>query len=178
MKVSEVTLAKRATLSLNGREFGAAECAPVADRADALRIQLKNGGELELPAAVDVSEQLRAPRIFLIEGESSDAVFLFGGEKAYRLSIMGEVDAVLQTFRTYKNAEYWNTDIIARPHDVVIVYEAGVLVVDEALAPKFHKSKLFNDFFASLEGDSVRLLRDHETEWRMQLADTSDVESN
>ena len=50
------------------------------------------------------------------------------------------------------------------------VYEAGVSVIDEDLTIRCHRAKYFNDFFVALDGDSILLLRDHETEWRMQLA--------
>jgi hypothetical protein len=107
----------------------------------------------------------------LIEGKPDSRFFVFGGEKAYWLSVEGKVENVLKTFRTYTDAEYWETRVIERPNDIVIIYEAGVLAVDEDLNIKCHKSKLFNDIVASIEGDSLRLLRDHDTEWHMQLAD-------
>jgi hypothetical protein len=171
MKVTEIALANSSPFYFQGKQLGTIERGSLAGRADSLKVRIGGGSFLELPAAVDISEQLRAPRVFLIEGKPDGRFFIFGGEKAYWLSVEGRVENLLTTFRTYTDAEYWETRVIERPNDIVIIYEAGVLAVDEDLNIKCHKSKLFNDIVASIEGDSLRLLRDHDTEWHMQLAD-------
>jgi len=171
MRVNEITLTNSSPLFIEGQQVGTAERGADASKADFLRIRFSSGSFLELPGGVDISEQLRAPRFFMIKGMSDSRLFIFGGENAYWLSTEGKIENVLKTFRTYADAEYWETKIIERSSDIVIIYEAGVLVVDEALTIKCHKSKLFNDVFSSIEGDSLRLLRDHDTEWQMQLVD-------
>lgn len=171
MRVTELVLANGSPFHFQGKQLGTIEYGTLTGRADSLKVRIGDGSVLDLPAAVDISEQLRAPRVFLIEGERKDRLLVFGGEKAYWLSAEGKIENVLKTFRTYADAEYWETRIIERPNDIVIIYEAGVLAVDEDLNVKCHKSKLFNDVVASIEGDSLRLLRDHDMEWHMQLVD-------
>lgn len=118
---------------------------------------------------MDISERLRTPRIFVIEGKQNETFAIFGGERIYWISTSGKIEKDFQTFRTYADAEYWETKLIERPSDAVLIYEAGVSVIDEDLRITCHKAKFFNDFFVAIEGDSITLLRDHNTEWRMQL---------
>jgi hypothetical protein len=178
MRVTEMALSNSSPLYFQGKQLGTIEREALAGRADSLRLRIDCGSFLKLPAAVDISEQLSTPRVFLIEGTPDSRFFVFGGEKGYWLSIEGKVENVLQTFRTYTDAEYWETRVIERPNDVVIIYEAGVLAIDEDLNIKCHKSKLFNDLVTSIEGDSLRLLRDHDIEWHMQLVDGNDLKSS
>jgi hypothetical protein len=169
MQVTEVSLANRSELYFRGRPFATVESSERGDRPDGLELLFAGERRLELPAAADVGEEHRIPRLFLIGGNSEDSVFIFGGEKAYRLSTKGEVEGVVQTFRSFEDAEYWATKFIQRAHDIVIIYEAGVMVLNETLNVTFQKRKLFNDFFVSMEADSIKFVTDHETEWHMQL---------
>jgi hypothetical protein len=170
MRVTEITLASRSPLLFEGKEIGTLECCRSREGDSSLRLRFDERTLLELPA-VDHSERLDYPRVFVIAGKPSDTLVLFGGEQVYWLSTEGKLRKIFKTFRSSDTEEYWETQIIERSRDVVIVYEAGILVIDENLAITCHKQKLFNDFFVSIEGDSIKFLRDQETEWQMQLAD-------
>ena len=174
MKIIEIAIIGVVPVYFQGRRIGSVEARKCAGKIDCLGIRLECGVFLELPAAVDISEQLETPRIFVIEGKPNETFVLFGGERIYWISTGGRVEKDFQTFRTAPYTEYWGTKIIERPRDVVLIYEAGVLVMDEDLRIGCNKAKFFNDFFVAIEGDWITLLRDHDTEWRMQLVEGSD----
>jgi hypothetical protein len=174
MKITEIAIIGLVPLYFQGRQIGSIEARTCAGGIDCLGIRLECGVFLELSAAMDISEQLQAPRIFVIEGKPNETFAIFGGERIYWISTAGKVVKDFQTFRTYAEAEYWETKIINRPSDAVLIYESGVSVIDEDLRIRCHKIKFFNDFFAALEGDSITLLRDHDVKWRMQLVQEND----
>lgn len=174
MKITEIAVIDVVPLYFQRREIGSVEARTCVGRIDCLGIRLKCGVFLELPAAMDISERLRTARIFVLEGKPNETFVIFGGERISWISTAGKVERDFQTFRTYAEAEYWETKIIERPSDAVLIYEAGVSVIDEDLRIRCHKPKFFNDFFVAIEGDSITLLRDHDTEWRMQLVDAND----
>lgn len=169
MKITEIAIIGVVPLYFQRRQIGSVETRTCGGRIDCLGIRLGCGVFLELPAAMDISERLRTPRIFVIEGKQNETFAIFGGERIYWISTSGKIEKDFQTFRTYADAEYWETKLIERPSDAVLIYEAGVSVIDEDLRITCHKAKFFNDFFVAIEGDSITLLRDHNTEWRMQL---------
>jgi hypothetical protein len=174
MKITEVAIIGVVPLYFQRRLIGSVETRICADRIDCLGIRLECGAFLELPAAMDISERLQTPRIFVIEGKPNETFAIFGGERLYWISTAGKVEKDFQTFRTYAEAEYWETKLIERPSNTVLIYEAGVTVIDDDLKVRCHKAKFFNDFFVAIEGDSITLLRDHDTEWRMQLGEGND----
>jgi hypothetical protein len=174
MKITEIAIFGIAPLYFKNSQIGSVEARACAGRIDCLGIRLECGAVLELQAAIDISERLRRPRIFVIESKSNETFAIFGGERIYWITTAGKVEKDFQTFRSYSEAEYWETKLIERPNDVVLIYEAGVSVIGEDLRIRCHKAKFFNDVFVAIEGDSITLLRDHETEWRMQLAEGND----
>lgn len=173
MKITEVAIIGVVPLYFQGRQIGSIGARRCAGKMDCLGIRLECGVFMELPAALDISERIETPRIFVIEGKPTDTFVIFGGERIYWISTAGKIEKDFQTFRTYADAEYWETKIIERPSDAVLIYEAGVSVIDEDLRIRCHKAKFYNDFFVVIEGDSITLLRDHDTEWRMQLVEGS-----
>ena len=177
MKITEVAIFDVVPLYFQRKQIGSVEALTCAGRIGCLSIRLECGAVLELQAAIDISERLRTPRIFVIEGKPNETFAIFGGERIYWISTLGKVEKDFQTFRTYADAEYWETKLIERPSDVVLIYEAGVSVMDEDLRIRCHKAKFSNDFFVAIEGDSITLLRDHDTEWRMQLVEGNDARS-
>jgi len=75
----------------------------------------------------------------------------------------------LDLFRKSGEEEYWTTSILEQPREQIIIYEAGVLVIDEHLQVIMHNPKLLNDFFVGLEDRALRFMRDHENEWVMPV---------
>ena len=74
-----------------------------------LRVSFEGDTLLELPDAVDVSQTLDDPRVFLIEGRRADHVFLFGGKQTYSIGSVGGIERKLRLFREDDLTEYWDT---------------------------------------------------------------------
>jgi hypothetical protein len=55
----------------------------------------------------------------------------------------------------------------------ILIYEAGVLLIDDSLAVVWHKPKLLNDEFVAIEGAARKFVRDHDFSWLMLLKDGS-----
>jgi hypothetical protein len=89
MKITEITLAQPAPLYFCGRQIATVERHDLATRIDCLNLRFESGSSLLLPAAVDVSEQPRASRIFVMEGAPDHNFAIFGGEEIYWLSTNG-----------------------------------------------------------------------------------------
>jgi hypothetical protein len=96
-----------------------------------------------------------------------------GGEKAYWLTSDGVIKAELQMFRRRGEEEYWTTRIIELGSEIIVIYDAGVLTIDEMLQVRWHKSKLLNDDFVAIERNTLKFVRDHDREWFMRLEDGS-----
>lgn len=127
------------------------------------------GPQIDLASAVDVSEELDAPRVFISEGVDLNRFFVFGGEIAFWVSTDLTQVSRLDLFRRTGLEEYWSTTILEQPQSLIFIYESGVLVIDERLQFVMHREKLINDFFLAIEGDALRFSRDHEDEWLMPL---------
>jgi hypothetical protein len=173
MKWTEITLRGVQSLQVGGRRVGTVERRETADRIDGLSIHFDTGPHLELRAAVDVSEQLECPRVVVIEGAPRDVFLLFGGEKAYWLTSDGAVKAEFPLFRKWGEEEFWTMRIIDHGSEVVVIYEAGVMAIDEALQVRWHKPKLLNDQFVGLGDNVIKFARDDDAEWFMRLEDGS-----
>jgi hypothetical protein len=146
MKWTEIELNQAKPLWFCNREIAVIERRISKSRVDILKIHFHEGVDLELDAAVDVSELLNFPRVFVFESAPRDMFALFGGEKMYWLTIEGCVKAEISTFREWGYEEYWKTQIIDRERQgILIVYEGGVLAIDETLAVRWHTPKLYND---------------------------------
>ena len=147
MILTELTLAGREMeLRFRSEVIAVLEQRNLFGKNDGLRIRFKLAGSLDLPAAIDVSERLPCPRLFIIEGGPDDRFLTFGGEKLYWISHDGSILNELSLYRHYQDAEYWETKFITRSQDLVIIYEAGVLILDPDLHVVFHKKKFLNDF--------------------------------
>lgn len=168
MKYTQYNLTGPKALIVHGVELGTIERRNYSDRSNGLRIFYK-GRVVDLPSAVDVSEELDEPRIFVIEGANTDKFFIFGGENAFWVSIDVTEITRLNLFREYRDQEYWTTTILEQPKALIIIYEAGVLVINEALKVLTQKPKFFNDFFVAIEEKGIKFLRDHEEEWLMPM---------
>ena len=171
MEWTEIALSGVQPLQFRGKQISTAELRETRDRNDGLALHFETGAHVELRAAVDVSEDLSIPRIFIIEGACPNTFMLFGGERLYWISTSGEVNSEIALFRELGESEYWTTNIIQQEGAVVIIYEAGVLVIDGALQVRWHKPKLYNDFFVAVEGNVLKFRRNHEEEWFLRLED-------
>jgi hypothetical protein len=172
MKITEIELKGMEKLQFNGKHI--ATIKRITDsqgRVDSLYIHYETGSVLELPTAVDVSEQLECPRIFIIEGTPLDLFVLFGGVKAYWVSTDGKVQSEFSLFRRSGEEEYWTTVIKEKNAGIIIIYEAGVLAINETLQVQWHEPKFFNDDFVGIEGDALNFVRDHDLRWLMRLQD-------
>jgi len=176
MKYTQYDLTAPQPLIVHGVEVGTVERRDYDNQINGLRITDKDGRVVDLPSGVDVSEQLDEPHIFIIEG-AADGFFVFGGEIAYWVSTDLTQVSRLDLFRGYSEAEYWTTTILEQPQSLIIIYEAGVLVINEALTVLTHDRKLINDFFVAVEDTGIRFLRDHDEEWLMPLGDTTERSS-
>ncbi len=172
MKVTEITLKGTEPLELRDDKIATIEREGCQGRDDCLSMRFGNGTELELAAAVDVSEQLKYPRVFSIEGSRDDTLLLFGGEKVYWIKAGGKITAELALFRRWTESEYWTSKIVEHGQMTILIYEAGVLVIDDSLRVVWHKPKLLNDEFISIEGGALKFLRDRVV-WLMLLRDGS-----
>jgi hypothetical protein len=140
-----------------------------------LKLRFDNGLELNLPTAVDVSELEEEPRVFVIEGRNPSTAMLFGGETIYWLTNNGKIERTYHTQRTNEGSdtEYWVTELHQVGAKTVIIYEAGVLCLDESLEVLWGTRKYYNDFSRGIIDGRLRFLRDHDEEWFLNLSDGS-----
>jgi hypothetical protein len=168
MKLDDINLNVSQPLEFRGSRIGAMELIGPR-KSDRLRINIDNGSVLELDHAIDVSEMLEFPRIFVVEGELADTLVLLGGERAYWLTVAGKKTADLKLFRREADEEYWTTKIIERRGDLIFIYEAGVLILNSRLEATFHREKFYNDILVSVEDNTLKFVRDHDEVWFMQI---------
>ena len=169
MKHLQYNLTEVQPLTIGGVTLGTIERIDYYDRTNGLRIVTKDGHQVDLPSAVDISERLEAPRVFVIEGADPNRFFILGGETGFWVSIDVTQIARLKLFREAGTEEYWETSILEQPQVLIIIYEAGVVVIDERLQVLMHREKLFNDFFVAIEDNALKFVRDHDAEWLMPL---------
>ncbi|MBA5871845.1 MAG: hypothetical protein GDA68_17905 [Nitrospira sp. CR2.1] len=136
-----------------------------------LHVSCENGNVLELPDAVDAGEMLDDPRVFVLEGRRIDHVCLIGGAQTYSISSIGGIEKSERLFRENRFTEYWNTLLFDRQDDLLIVYESGVLILDDLFRVRFHQKKMINDVLSNVGKNRLTFVRDHETEWSMDLPD-------
>jgi hypothetical protein len=129
------------------------------------------GPAIHLEDAVDNGETTPEARVFAVSGTQPSKVFLIGGPKAYRISSSGSVEQTTDLWRRWEDSEYWSTEFLEAASGVLIVYEAGVLLLSEHLDVKWHQKKYFNDSLSGVEGNAVKFLRDHDQEWAISLND-------
>jgi len=136
-------------------------------------IAISGKSEIDLLDAVDDGQTVDEPRMHAIFGERLDEVFLFGGPKAYRLSSAGEVRETVELFRNRELEEYWYTDLLATEPGIVVIYEKGCLLLDNALRVRWHVEKYINDFFDRVADNRLEFVLDGEERWSLSLVDGS-----
>ena len=169
MKHLQYNLTELRPFTIDGVTLGTLERVDHYDRINGLRIVTKDGHQVDLPGAVDISEELDEPRVFVIEGADPDRFFVFGGEIAFWVSVDLTQIERLKLFRDAGTEEYWATTILEQPQALIIIYEAGVLVIDERLQVLMHQKKFFNDSFITIEENALKFVRDHDEKWLMPL---------
>ena len=169
MRWYEYNLKTPQSLSIHGQTLGTIERIDFLDRTNGLKIRPVDGFPFDLPSAVDVSEQLEEPRVFVCEGLDPNRFFVFGGEIAFWVRTDLTQISHRDLFRQTGLEEYWTTTILEQPQSLIFIYESGVLIIDERLQVAMHREKLINDFFIAIEGNALRFSRDHEEEWLMPM---------
>jgi hypothetical protein len=134
--------------------------------------------ELDLLDAVDDGQTVDEPRIHAIYGVSHNHVFLFGGPTAYRIDSAAIVRERIELYREREFEEYWHSAIASTGAGILVIYESGCLLLDNALQVRWHVKKYFNDFFYKVSGDELHFLRDHDhgKRWSLALADGHVIE--
>jgi hypothetical protein len=155
---------------IRGQTLGTIQRIDYRNRINDLRIRYEDGRQIDLPSAVDISEQLEESHVFIVEGDDPDRFFVFGGELAFWLSTDLVEVARLDLFRETGLEEYWTTIVLQQPQALIFIYENGVLVIDKRLQVLMHQEKLINDFFVAIEDNALKFARDHDEEWLMALA--------
>jgi hypothetical protein len=173
MRWTEITLSGIQPLYFDGGQVGTLERREASDGMDSALIHFNTGTHVELPAAVDVSQRLDCPRVFVVEGTPRDLFLLLGGEKAYRVSRAGLLMSEFKLFRDWFGTEYWTTRVISQPNGSLFIYEGGVVAIDATLQVRWHTSKHFNDYVVAIDKDTVLFSRDRDIEWSMSLQDGS-----
>ena len=168
---TELALDGRRPLNFRGRQIALAERREDQNIDNSLRLRFDSGVELVLESAVDVSQTIDLPRIFVIEGLASEKLMIFGGEKAYWILADGRLFGEYLTNRASDLTKYWSTRFVQIDDGLIVIYETSVLALDQLLEVRWHTRKYINDFFASVANGSLKFLRDHDLEWSMQISD-------
>jgi hypothetical protein len=142
---------------------------------DSAEVLFPGGRSFELTEAVDAGETVDTTRIFAISGKSAGLVLLLGGPIAYRVYNSGHAEEAFRLYRESAYAEYWETQLTETDLGLLVVYEGGVLLLDEDLRVVWHRKKYFNDFFGGIQGEKLSLLRDHQKKLILSLKDGSPV---
>lgn len=175
MNCAVTTLNGVQSLRFGGKRIGTIELTETINRIDSITIHFDVGSQLVLPSAADVSEQLYCPRVFVMEGTPSDMFLIFGGQFIYWITHDGQIRHKDSLFRTWGEEEYWTMEVIEHGSLTIVIYEAGVLAIEETLRVRWHSPKMFNDHFLALEGNMLKFLREEEVEWLMHLEDGATV---
>ncbi len=163
MKITEVELTDSSILVFpDGATAELRYSAPQwgGDKREVLRVQFPTANEIELDDAVDNGETTDYPRIHSIAGSPRESLLLFGGPMAYTISSGEQIIERIGLFRTWDCAEYWSTEFAESSEGLMIVYEAGVLVVNQCLTPIGHIKKRFNDVYRGIHDGKVVLTDD------------------
>lgn len=117
----------------------------VVERVDAesldLRVTFLDGRQKMLQGAVDTDERFLDPRITIFTGTDSAEMLLFGGPQAYRLRSDGKIVDRIATLRDLEDYECGSLEVVLHDNLAVIVYEVGILVIDDRLTPRWLRRK-------------------------------------
>jgi hypothetical protein len=169
LTVTEIKVGAPADLRFHRERIGVVEA--VSRGRSTLNVRFESGSELQLAQCVDLSQQLEAPRVFVIEGTPPDRFLIFGGEKMYWLTPEGLILEEFRLLREQRHEEYWQTQIVGCSDGILAIYEGGVVAIDENLQVRWQKKKFFNDVFVGLEDGFLNFVQDDDTLWRMRVSD-------
>jgi hypothetical protein len=171
MKITEIVLDERTFTRTDSFEVAAVPSEKCTGRDDCLELRLPSCPALHLFAVVDISERLDRPRVFYAESAATKSILFFGGERVYRVSCTGQIEWSLTLIRQVSDAEYWSMQIVDHSDRMYLIYEGGVLALDDAFTKLWHVTKLFNDELVSAEKQALRFCRDHDQQWFLRLMD-------
>jgi hypothetical protein len=124
---------------------------------DHLGVRFSFGLDRVLPQAVDADERLEWPRVTVFTGNNPSEMFFFGGPIAYRLRSDGEIVPRVETHRNLAEYECGRLDVLRYQNLAVIVYEIGILAIDDGLRPRWLKRKYMGEEEMAIEGDLLVL---------------------
>lgn len=111
-----------------------------------------------LSRVVDTDQALAMPRVLVIQGSEPSELFLFGGEMAYWLTSDGKIAGEAPTYRDYRIDDLWSLEIIPFGENLIVVYETGLLVINEALELKWQRRKYIGEHLHLVNDDKVQLV--------------------
>lgn len=115
--------------------------------------------DIVLRDAADVSQTSPYPRVFVVFGTPNDQVATVGGMFVYWIRSNGSVIASELLHRVVQDEEYWSTFFVEIPQGVLVIYEAGILLLASDLHLVWHRQKLYDDQFRAIRAGSIVLER-------------------
>jgi hypothetical protein len=128
---------------------------------DDLSVKFASGPELVLAGVIDADERFLWPRLHLFVGVDPTQLLFFGGPAAYRVRSDGHVLERLETQRDLADYECGSLDVITAGDIAVIVYEVGILVIDDDLRRRWLRRKYMNQHRVTLEDDAIWIREPH-----------------
>ena len=136
-----------------------------------LEVRFDSGKVLMLRNVIDRSETLEDLRVFVVEGRLPRTLLLLGGRQTYLISSQGYAAEQIALVREDGDEEYWSLNIFHGVKESVVLYEGGILVLDDLLAVRFHQKKLFNDKLIEMDERRLKFQRNESIEWYFNLDD-------
>lgn len=167
MIYQEVDLSACRQIEIKGKSLSIGKSINADDkgrRAKVLQLASSGGNLIELESAVDNSQCLDYPRVFLIFSESvGDNMVVLGGRIVYWLDTIS-----MRAYKSYvleredQDVEYWENEILPVEFGYLIVYEAGVFLIDGQLDLVWHRSKSYNDKVELSDQSTMKIISDDE----------------
>lgn len=131
-------------------------------RFETLRLTSSSGSQIELKNAVDNSQCLDNPRVFLIYSDLvKDNVIIFGGKIVYWISVVSfRTYKSWELDRTYQDVEYWNSEIISVKFGLLVVDEAGFFLINDQLDLVWYRGKYYNEQLKLYDEETVKITSD------------------
>lgn len=124
-----------------------------------------NGVAHHLPEVVDTSQGPREHRVWLLMSDRDESVAIFGGLIAYWLDSSHQLASKEKLFREASDEEYWELKAVLLPRGALVVYEGGVMLLEESLKVRWHIRKRYNDSVELVENGCVHFLSETGERW-------------
>jgi len=120
---------------------------PNDSRTEFLSISFRKGNEILIDNAIDKSENIEVPRVFVLESQSKDnTIILAGGRTLYWLDLSTQqISQTLDLPRDERDLEHWETLIYPTNDQLLIVCEADYLLIRADLNVAWHNTKYYNE---------------------------------